>query len=335
MSLESNRKIIKGIVIFCFIFFAADFAYKTINNITYLNRENCILFRMMPKFWFLVFEYFVELFILVVIGVFLAALLESLFTKYKRLYPSNIITAFLYASLLPVCTCATIPFIGSMREKIPFRTIIAFVVAAPLLSPYIIMLSFSVLGVRYAMLRICCAFFLSMVTGIVVEFFYSEEKPKGIITIGICTPGECNTQKADIYLHTYEILKKLIPYLVLAGIAGIAIELFAPAHYLTQFDIPNNFVGVSLVILAGIPVYFCNGAEILVLRPLIHQSGLALGTAIAFSLTSTAVCMTSIVMLAKFLGKKLTFILVANIIITTLLLGLLINMISPEISVVD
>ncbi len=287
---------------------------------------------MLPKFWFLVFEYFVELFLIVVVGIFLAVLLESYFSRYKRFYPKNTITAFLYASMLPVCACTTIPLISSMRGKLRFRTIITFVVAAPLLSPYIIMLSFSVLGVRYGILRIVSAFILALVSGFVVEFFYTREETQGLIILNTCNKELCESQKSDIYQQAFDIIIKILPFLIVAGIAGIAIELIAPTNFLAGYDIPNNLVGIMLVILAGIPVYFCNGAEVLFLRPLIHQSGLSLGTAIAFSLASTSVCITSFVMLIKFMGKKLTIILVANLTIITIILALLINAIVPEVT---
>jgi len=330
--LTVNRNTIKWFIIFSIFFFAADLVYKTINNISYLNRENCILYRMLPKIGFLFFEYFIELFLIVIVGIFLAVLLEAYFVKYKRFYPSNTLTAFFYASLLPVCACTTIPLISSMREKLTFRTIITFVVAAPLLSPYIIALSFSVLGMTYGMLRIVSAFLLAIVSGFVMEFFYAKEDLGGWIALSPCNPHGGHSEKPDVYLKTFEVFKKILPYLIVAGVAGILIELAAPANFLKDHTIPNNAPGVFLVILAGIPIYLCHGAEVLFLRPLIHQGGLSLGTAMAFSLASTSICVTSFVMLIKFMGKKLTMILLANLIIVTLLLGLLINMLIPELT---
>ena len=192
--LAINRTAKKWFVIFSILFFSADIVYKTVNNITYLNRESCILYRMLPKIGFLFFEYFVELFLIVIVGIFFAAMLESMFAKYKRFYPSNTITAFFYASLLPVCACTTIPLISSMKGKLPFRTIITFVVAAPLLSPYIIMLSFSVLGMTYGILRIVSAFLMAMISGVVLEFFYTKEDLGGWIALSTGNPPETHTE---------------------------------------------------------------------------------------------------------------------------------------------
>ena len=327
-----KKNAIKCFVVFSIFFFIADLVYKTFNNITYLNRENCILYRMLPKVGFLFFEYFIELFLIVVVGIFLAVLLEAYFVKYRRFYPTNSITAFFYASLLPVCACTTIPLITSMREKLTFRTIITFVVAAPLLSPYIIALSFSVLGTTYGILRIVSSFLLAIVSGFVLEFFYSKEDLGEWIVVSTCNPHEGTPEKGDVYLKTYEVFKKILPYLIVAGAAGILIELAAPANFLKNHTISNNITAVMVAVLVGIPVYLCHGAEVLFLRPLIHQGGLFLGTAMAFSLASTSICITSFVMLIKFMGKKLTIILLTNLIIATLILGVLLNAVVPEIS---
>jgi len=56
---------------------------------------------------------------------------------------------FIYASLLPVCACAAIPVIKTMQEKMKFNILVTFLVAAPLLNPYILFLSFNVLGIKY------------------------------------------------------------------------------------------------------------------------------------------------------------------------------------------
>ena len=337
----SKMKVFKGFIIFSLIFLGTDLVYKTVNNITYLTREKCILYRVLPKYAFLVYEYFIELLMVVVVGIFLATLLKSYFSKYRRFYPKGTITAFLYASFIPLCACSAIPLIGSMKEKLRFRTIITFVVATPLLSPYIIMLSFSVLGIKYGILRIAGAFVLALSSGLVLEFFRSKElsaEPTMSNTYfscssqaagNTCSIQACHLQKMDIYEETYVVFRKIVPFLIIAGIGGIVFEFLAPADFLVEHELPNNIIGIMLAILVGIPVYFCNGAEVLFLRPLVHASGFSPGIAIAFSLASTSICITSLAMLTKFIGKKLTSILLISVIITTFIIGLVVDMIVP------
>jgi uncharacterized protein len=323
-----KNKAIKGFVWASVVFFVADFVYKVVDNVSFVNREKCILYRSIPKFWFLFFEYFIELAVVMVVGIFLATLLEFYFLKYKKFYPKSSLSAFLYASVLPVCGCGAIPLLKSLRGKLKFRTLVTLVVAAPLLSPYVIILSFSVLGTKYAVLRIISSFVLAITAGIVMEYFYKDEE-KDISISGQTNAKSCSRscapQTRDVFLETFEVFKRLLPYFLFAAVLGLSLEYANPKNIMLNLHISNGFWGTALIDLIGIPLFFCNGADVLILKPLIHFGGLGLGSAIAFSLSSTAICITSIVMLVKFIGKRMTFILTFHIFLVTLILGYLIN----------
>jgi len=320
--------ITKIFVILSLVILSADFIYKTVYDITSYTKDKCILYLKLPKTGFLIYEYFIELFLVVLVGVAVAVFLEAWFSRFKKYYPKNSFSAFLYASLIPVCSCTAIPIVESMKEKLSFRTLITFIISAPLLSPYIIVLSFSVLGVKYGILRIICSFLLAFLTGAIVEIFYKRDKKK-LDLLNIPTPkrnsGGCFIVKKDKFLQIFNIMKSISPFLIIAGLLGVIAELYMPVDFLHKMDFSNNYIDLTLVILIGIPMYYCNGADVILLKPLISHSGLSLGTAMAFSLTSTAVCITAIVMLIKFLNKKLTMVLISSIIILSFIMGYLIN----------
>ena len=332
MQVKSDKikiNIAKIVVLLSFLVLGADYIYKTVYDITSYTKEKCILYLILPKTGFLIYEYFLELLFVVVIGVFFAVLLESWFTRFKKFYPKNPFTAFIYASLIPVCSCTTIPIVKSMEGRISFRTLISFIISAPLLSPYIIVLSFSVLGFKYGILRIVCSLLLAILSGVIVEFFYKKDKKElelSNIPASKKTSTNCPIVKTDKFLQTFNIMKSIFPFLILAGALGVVTELYMPVDFLERMNFSNNFFDLVIVILIGIPMYYCNGADVLLLKPLITHSGLSLGTAMAFSLTSTSICITAIVMLVKFLNRKLTMILIASIMALTFILGFLINM---------
>jgi uncharacterized membrane protein YraQ (UPF0718 family) len=138
--------------------------------------------------------------------------------------------------------------------------------------------------------------------------------------------SSCSTQESDIFLKTYDIFKGVLPYLAVASAAGIALEYVSLNRLLLDWDIDNSFLSVAAVTLVGVPMYFCSGAEVLLLRPLMHTSGFSMGTAIAFTLSSTSICLTSAIMLLKFLGKGLTAILVVHIFIVSIIIGYILNL---------
>jgi len=321
---EKNKKAsIKTALAVSFILVIADYIYMTVNKISYLEREKCIIYQLLPDAGFIFFEYFVELAIMVFIGIFIATLLEKYFSRFGKFYPANTFTAFLYASALPVCACTAIPIIETMKDKMSMKSIIAFIVAAPLLNPYIIMLSFSVLGAEYALLRIASSFVLAVSAGYTVDFFCGNESlnPENLRT---CNAASCSMAGNDVYIKTWDIFKSIIPYLMAGGLIGAAIELLLPGSMSLPSLVNDSLISNIILILAGIPFYFCNGTDVLLLKPLLC-SGILTGTGIAFSLTSTAICITSMFMLFRFMGKRLTFILIAHIFVITLVISQVIN----------
>ena len=76
-------RITQILVILSFLILSADFIYKTVKDITSYTKEKCILYLTVPKAGFLFYEYFLELFFVVLIGVFIAVILESWFSKIR------------------------------------------------------------------------------------------------------------------------------------------------------------------------------------------------------------------------------------------------------------
>lgn len=317
--------IFKTIIYLTLVILVADFAYKTYFGITYHTREKCILYTTLPHWLFLAYEFTVDLFMTVIIGIFVGTLLQKHFTKYKRLYPRNQFSAFLYAAVIPVCSCSAIPMMGAMQGQLRLRTIITFVVAAPLLNPFIVALSFTVLGNHYAVIRIVSSLVLALGAG----YFAELVAPKAAISdperlLSCSSNTTCAIPGKSVYSETFRIFKQLVPYLLIAGVFSLAFEIVQPTGLLEKMQLKEGPLSSAAFILIGMPLYFCNGADILFLQPLVNYGGLSMGTSMAFSLTSTAICISSFMMLLKYLGKKLTiqislFIMVAIFVMSQLI----------------
>jgi hypothetical protein len=303
---------------------ASDIVYKIVNNISYINRERCVIYLALPKAGFIIFEYFLETLVIVFLGIYIAVLLGRWFLRYQRFFPKNPFTAFLYASVIPVCGCGVIPLLSSMQGRMKFVTTMSFVLAASLLSPYVLVLSFSVLGVTYGVLRIVSSFIVVMATAYILGLLKRDDARAEPVWIVAGCAETCDGKEGDVYLETYKMFKSLLPYLLIGGGLGVLLELIGPRFFLMNRQTGGGLIGAFVWVLIGVPLYFCNGAEVLFLRPLVNH-GFPLGTAVAFSLTSTAICTTSIAMLFKIIGKRLTVALVACVALISLALALLIN----------
>lgn len=327
--MEKKKLLLFKLVLFLSVSFVIiDILYKLIKNINVLNKQECILNQFLSKNIFFLFEYFIEFFVIVLVGVFLAVILENYFFKFKGYFPKNQLSAFFYGSILPICACTVIPFVYTLRNKLKTRVLITFIVASPLLSPFIVVLSLTTLGLKYTIVRIISAFILAITSGLVIEYFARKEKlkkPKLLETK--CNSDGCLYQNKNIYVKTYVIYKKIFWYLVLAAGLGIVFELLKTHQLITQLNIGSNWLATLIIIFVGVPLYFCSGSEVLFIKPFLDNGIFNLGSAIGFSLTSTALCISSIILLYRFLGRKLTLILILNIVVVVFILSILINLI--------
>ena len=236
-----------------------------IAGIHYGNKELCIIYNSMPRWLFLIYEYLFELLVIVLLGIFGGVLIEQYINKVKRFFPKNQVLAFLYASFLPICSCGVIPIVETMKERVKLRTLVTFIISAPILNPYIVFMSASVLGWEYALLRIASAFFLAITTGYLVEVvvnFFQLSIP-GVYDN--CNVGCAPTSK-NPYLKTMTYMRRLLPFILLAGALSFAFEFIHPQQYLETLSFNNEAVSMALMTIVGIPVYVCNGADVLFFR---------------------------------------------------------------------
>jgi len=309
-----------------------DLGYKLFAGITAQAKESCILYSTLPRWGFLLYESIIELFLVVIAGIFTATVIEKYSSRFRRYLPHNCLTAFVYASALPICSCGAIPLIRSMENRIPFRAIITFVIAAPLLNPYIIMVSVTVLGIEYALVRIICSMILAVATGYVVEYFQKSKNATVESTAcGGCSKGSCRPPATNVFDAAFRVIVKIAPFIALAGILSFGMEMVNPGSWLRSLEFDGGIIGTLGVILAGVPIYFCNGADVLFLKPFIHHGAIDAGSAVAFSLTSTSICISSLAMLLKFVGRRTTVVILISIVSITILMSLLVQVLPIDI----
>jgi uncharacterized membrane protein YraQ (UPF0718 family) len=327
--IKPRERLLKSLIYLSVGVLLVDSVYSYCNGITLLTRDRCILYQMLGHWGFLLYEYFVELFVLVLVGVFVASLIERHLLHLKRFLPRNPLLAFGYGSVLPLCACGAIPLAGAMSGRVPLRCVITFLVAAPILNPYIMALSVSVLGWPYAFLRIGGALVLAVACGYGVELLSSRfSLAPARLPSGCPLAVGCKRSAGSVYEMTWAVFKKVLPFLLVAALMGLALEWIQPEDWVDRYQLGDSFLGTLLVVLAGVPVYFCNGADVLFLKPLVAHRILPVGTALAISLTATSVCVTSVVLLTRFLGRRLAAALVACVIVISLVLAYVTNMAS-------
>ncbi len=319
-----DKEFIARFVVYSTIFLmVADTVYMNIMGIGYGHKEECVIYSFLPEWAFFIYEHIIELFMVVLIGIFGGVLIEQYTKKVKRFFPKNQLLAFVYASFLPVCSCGVIPVVESMKERVSMKTLVTFIIAAPLLNPYIVFMSFTVLGTEYAVIRIVASLFLAIVSGIIVEVIANQFNWEISGIYDNCKTG-CEVKVLSPFRKTMVYMKRLLPYILIAGALTVLFEIFHPQRYLESFSFAKEPFATAIMMLVGVPIYVCNGADVLFLKPLLDYTDLTMASAMSFSLASSAVCISSIIMLIKFFGKKITFLILASMIVNIVLIVLMI-----------
>jgi uncharacterized membrane protein YraQ (UPF0718 family) len=119
-------------------------------------------------------------------------------------------------------------------------------------------------------------------------------------------------------------IRYLLKYMVLGVFLGALLEEYLPVSFVAKY-MNSSFLGLFAATTVGIPLYLCSGQEVLLLKPLMDM-GLPLGHAIAFTIATNGICLTSIALLVGAIGKKTTIWLTILFWAGSFVLGFLINL---------
>lgn len=269
-----------------------------------------------------------------VLGCVLSAAIQKYVSKDSRWMPKSMLGAGTFGALLPICSCAAVPFSYSLMhsKRIRLRGVIMFMMVAPVLNPFVISFSWGMLGWQYTVLRIVSIFVLAMVTGTLIEMFVGQREPE-------LPAGECFSCKgcsssdakrnadAGIVEGSYDLMAFLAPYMIIGSIIGAVFTVYVPTFIVGEY-LSSQFMGLVLAAGIGLPLFLCSGEDVLILKPLMAM-GLPMGHAIALTMAGNGICVSSIALLYPLFGKKATWWLIGAFFFGSIGIGLLINMVAP------
>ncbi|MBN1796933.1 MAG: permease [Spirochaetales bacterium] len=322
-----KRKIvlIQIVLIACILLALLDFGYKLIYNINPANKQQCVVYKLLPEPEFILFENLIELPMIIFLSIFAGLFLQRLFYRLRFPILHGPFRTFLTASLLPICSCSSVSLLSGMGKIFNIRNTVIFFITAPLLNPFIILMSINLLGIKYCLLRIIGTFLLSFSTGFLIHFLHPKIEIKNQCRVRCTRQDGCVPAKLNPFVKGTRIFKGLIPFVLFGAGLSITFSFLLGNPLEVMKGILQSFMSKAGIVLLGIPLYICGGADILILKPLMH-AGLPLGSALSFSLTAAAVCIPSLLMLSRLLGKKTVLMLTVYLVLFSFCCGEFINM---------
>ncbi len=230
----------------------------------------------------------------------------------------------------PFCSCSAVPlFIGFVRAGVPLGVTFSFLVASPMINEVALALLFGLFGWPVALLYVISGLVVAVGAGLIIGRLHLE---------GELEPLEA--KEARLYFkkvkmdwrqrlefskeQTTHLLGQVGPY-VLAGVGlGALIHGLAPTRWLAGVAGRDNPFAVAVAVLVGVPLYSNAASTIPIVQALIDK-GMAMGTALAFMMSVTALSLPEMMILRRVMKPKLLAIFIAILALSFILVGLLFN----------
>ncbi len=287
------------------------------------------LFHAFSSFSLRTFPYFIY-------GCLFYGIIQRYFGSGRLRLPQSMLGGGLLAAVIPMCSCAAVPFSYSMMasEKIRLRVVIAFMMVVSVLNPFVLVFAHGILGLEYILWRIISIFAIALVSALIIERLAGERKmEKGKLVCYTCKgcspPVREKAHSSSILLASYNLLIFLLYYMLIGIAIGAIFFTFLPPAVVGRY-LSSNFLGLLIATTIALPVLICSGEDILILSPLMEM-GLPLGHAIAFTITGNAICISAIAILIPLFGRRATVSIVAAFWLGSFIAGFLINLSLPYI----
>lgn len=271
------------------------------------------------------------------LGFIFAGLLHLLFPKKKvRKYMGqnnfrSILNAALLGVPLPLCSCGVIPTgISFYKHGASKASTVSFLISTPQTGVDSIFVTYSLLGLPFAIIRPVVAFITGLFGGLIAK----KIDPQPALAAdskndnGENMPEGFFPKIKEMFRYSFvEFLQDISNWLIIGLLIAALISVFVPDNFFAD-KVPNNFLGMLIILVVAIPVYICATASVPVAAVLMMK-GLSPGAALVLLMAGPATNAATITMIGKILGRKSLIAYLGAIITGALLTGLFIDNFLP------
>jgi uncharacterized protein len=278
-----------------------------------------------------------KIFLLLTTIIFVVAVIRSSFppekTKrmlsHKREYIGNVLAALL-GIVTPFCSCSAVPlFIGFVEAGVPLGVTFSFLISSPMVNEVALIMLWGLFGWKIAFIYIGSGLFVAVVAGIVIGKLKMERYVQDYVWEMQVGNGEITVlnfhQKLDYAReYTFDLLKKIWPYVVVGVGLGAFIHGYVPQDFLVHWAGRDNPFAVPVAVALGVPLY-SNAAGVIPIVHALMEKGMAIGTVLAFMMAVTALSLPEAVILKNVLKNRLLAVFFGIVAVAIICVGYLFN----------
>ena len=272
------------------------------------------------------------------LGFLIAGILHVFFPEgkiNKLLGTANIKSVFRAALIgipLPLCSCGVIPTGVSIHKNGASKgAAISFLISTPQTGVDSIMVTYSLLGLPFAVVRPIVALVTGVFGGLFTNYSFrkniSEESTDKVR--GNTSQNKVKKPLLEIFRYAFvDFFADIAKWLIIGLLIAAFIAVFVPDDFFASY-IHNDFVGMFIILAASIPVYVCATSSVPIAAILIMK-GVSPGAALVFLMAGPATNAATISVIGNSMGRKSLFIYLLALISGALVSGLFVDYVLPR-----
>lgn len=266
------------------------------------------------------------------IGFFFAGLLHVFFPKesIKRTLGKNNLKSIIYATLLgiplPLCSCGVVPTgISFNREGASNAATVSFFISTPQTGVDSIMITYSLMGLPFAIIRPIVALISGIFGGGITAFAgRKDQHDHASIKQEKNELGNFRNKVRTMFTYAFgDFLMDIAKWLIIGLFIAALIAVILPDDFFTTM-LHHQTLNILLVLLASIPLYICATGSVPIAAVLMMK-GLSPGAALVFLMAGPATNVATMGLIGKSLGTKTLLMYLVSIMVSAVGFGLLIN----------
>jgi len=263
--------------------------------------------------------------------VLIGCIIGAVLIKYKKYFPlkhllvlPGWLVVILFAVLgcvSPLCTLGTVPMvIGFVACGLPFSAAVAFIVTSSLLTPQMIILASTTIGLQLTIIQVASGLAMGITAGFIVMLL----RKLNISLFNIKTSKDNKYCASKKQRNVFEIFIGQLEHIILFVVAGAVIasimNIYIPKSLVFNILSENNPLFITGSALASVPGYTCGGGIFPVLGTLLEK-GISPGIVLTFVLSGPATRLQAITAVGSVFSKAALIVYIGFILISSILVG--------------
>ncbi|MBN1596801.1 MAG: permease [Bacteroidales bacterium] len=243
----------------------------------------------------------------------------------------SVIRAALIGIPLPLCSCGVIPTGVSIHKSGASKgASVSFLISTPQTGVDSIMVTYSLLGLPFTIVRPIVALFTGILGGALTnKIEHSESKNSLNVKPLENTNNKIKRPVLSVFQYAFiEFLEDIAKWLVIGLLIAALIAVFVPDDFFASY-IHNDILGMLIILAASIPVYVCATSSVPIAAVLMMK-GLSPGATLVFLMAGPATNAATISVIGNAMGRKTLFTYLSVLISGALISGLLIDFLFPR-----